>query len=212
MVLTRARRRLLGIGVLLSVTAVALAVNRLSAPSTSSTREGPRATPSMPSWVTTPTLQPCPAGAPAARAKLPAVTLDCLGSGPALALDHLPSRPHVINLWASWCSPCRREAPRLAAAAAATGGRVGFLGVDTQDERGSALDFLHHVGLDYPQLADPDAAVLHRLSAPGLPVTIAVDASGRIVYRRIGEISAAQLNAALHAADPTLPSTSGGGS
>jgi thiol-disulfide isomerase/thioredoxin len=128
-----------------------------------------------------------------------------------LALDHLPARPYVVNFWASWCEPCQREAPRLAAAAAAMGGRVAFLGVDTQDDRDSALKFLHRFGVDYPQLVDPAGDVLYRLPAPGLPVTVAVDASGRVVYRRLGEISATQLTAALNAADPTRPVTSGSG-
>lgn len=165
--------------------------------------------PPLPSWVTTPTLRPCPAAA-TARAELPRVTLRCLGRGPALALDRLPARPYIVNLWASWCVPCQREAPRLAAAAA-THDRVGFLGIDTQDERGSALDFLHHFGIDYPQLVDPNGDVLHRLPAPGIPVTLAVDASGHVVYRRIGELSSAQLAAALRAADPTGSNLAGGG-
>lgn len=161
----------------------------------------------QPSWVTAPTLHRCPTAAPYPRADLPSTTLRCLGDGPALALARLPARPFIVNLWASWCLPCQREAPRFAAAITASGGRVGFLGVDTEDDRGSALDFLHHFGLDFPQLADPDGDVLHRLPAPGLPVTLAVDAAGRVVYRRIGEINAAQLGAALHAANPRLPAT-----
>ena len=161
---------------------------------------GPR-----PSWVTHPSLQRCPTAAPTARAELPSTTLRCLGAGPALALAQLPARPYIVNLWASWCIPCQREASRFAAAVTAAHGTVDFLGVDTEDERGSALDFLHHFALDYPQLADPNGDVLHRLPEPGLPVTLAVDAAGRVVYRRIGEISAAQLAAALHAANPQLP-------
>lgn len=166
--------------------------------------------PPLPSWVTTPTLQSCPAEASTGRAELPRVMLRCLGRGRALAVDRLPARPYIVNLWASWCVPCQREAPRLAAAAAAHD-RVGFLGIDTQDERGSALDFLHHFGIDYPQLVDPNGDVLHRLPALGIPVTLAVDASGRVVYRRIGELSGAQLAAALRAADPTGSAPAGGG-
>lgn len=160
-----------------------------------------------PSWVTTPTLRDCPVASPAARTQLPAVTLRCLGSARTLSLDRLPRRPTIVNLWASWCVQCQREAPRLAAAAASVGHRVAFVGVDTEDERDSALDYLHYFRLTYPQLADPNADVLHRLAAPGLPVTVAVDAAGRVVYRRIGEISAAQLSAALRAADPRLAPT-----
>jgi len=169
--------------------------------------QGPAATPTTPPWVATPSLEPCPA----ARTQLPAVTLRCLGGGPALPLGHLPARPYIVNVWASWCEPCRREAPRLRAAAAPTRGQVDFLGVDTADPREPALFFLDYFHIRYPQLLDPNSDTLHRLGAPGIPTTVAVDATGRIVYRRIGEISAAQLTAALRAADPGVHTGAGGG-
>ena len=172
--------------------------------------QGPAATPSTPTRVATPSLEPCPAAAPAARTQLPAVTLRCLGGGPAVPLQHLPARPYIVNVWASWCLPCRREAPRLAAAAA-TRGQVDFLGVDTADRRASALFFLDYFHIRYPQLLDPNSDTQHRLGAPGIPTTVAVDATGRIVYRRIGEISTAQLTAAMHAADPGVHTGAEGG-
>ena len=135
-----------------------------------------------------------------------------MGAGPTVALSRLPARPFVINLWASWCVPCRMEAPRLAAAAAAARGYVEFLGVDTEDERDAALSFTHDFGLNYPQLFDPGSAVLHGLPAPGLPVTLAVDADGNVVYRRIGEISTDQLAEAVRALDPRARVPSGGAS
>lgn len=140
------------------------------------------------------------------------MTFPCLGQGAPVPLTRLPAAPYVINLWASWCVPCRDEAPRLRAAAAATGGRVHFLGIDVQDGREPALSFLADSGIDYPQLRDVQGDAVHALGAPGIPVTIAVDATGRIVYRRIGEISAAQLAEAVHAADPgaNLPAGTGG--
>lgn len=168
-------------------------------------------TPTLPPWVTKPSLPPCPPAAPTPRAQLPAVSLSCLAGGRGLSLDRLPARPFVVNLWASWCEPCRREAPRLAAAAKAAAGHVEFLGVDTQDGGSPALAFLHDFGIDYPQLTDPGSDLLHRLPAPGIPVTLAVNAAGQVVYRRIGEISAAQLADAVHAADPTAPVPAGGG-
>lgn len=154
--------------------------------------------------VTSPVLTACPTGASETRVPLPSVRLTCFTGGAALSLASLPARPYVVNLWASWCSPCQREAPRFAAAAARYRGQVAFLGVDTQDQRSAALVFLGRFGLGYPQLSDPDGAVLHRLGAAGLPVTLAVDAAGQVVYRRLGEVSSAQLRAALYAADPGL--------
>lgn len=170
----------------------------------------PRAASSTPpTWATAPKLPPCPAGAATGGAQLPAVELSCLDGRSRLTLTHLPSRPFVVNLWASWCDPCRREAPRLAAAASAATGRVAFLGIDTDDDRTAALSFLHDFGIDYPQLTDAGSDVLHGLSSPGLPVTVAIDATGHIVYRRIGEISADQLADAVHAADPAAAIPSG---
>lgn len=155
-------------------------------------------------------LEPCPAGTSEARTRLPRVTLRCLGPGPAVTIDRLPPRPYLINLWASWCAPCQREAPRLASAAASARGRVNFLGIDTADQAAAALSFLDKFRLRYPQLADPNSDTLHRLAAPGIPVTVALDATGRIVYRRIGEISNVQLAAALRAASPDPPAGAGG--
>lgn len=157
----------------------------------------------------TPALQRCPPAAPAGQSQLPAVTLPCLDGGPAVGLSHLPARPYIVNLWASWCTPCQAEAPRLAAAASSAHGRVGFLGIDNNDGAPAARAFLARYGIRYPQVSDPHSTVGHRLGLPGIPVTLALDAHGRIVYRRIGEISSAQLAAAVRAA--THPSAPAGG-
>lgn len=180
-------------------------------PNVTSSQEASIGTSTLPRWATSPTLLPCPAASPTARVQLPAVSLACLDGRSSLRLDRLPARPYVINLWASWCGPCRREAPRLAAAAAAARGKVEFLGVDTADAEVPALAFLHDFAITYPQLADPGSEVVHRLPAPGIPVTVLVDAAGRVVFRRIGEISAAQLADAVHAANPTARVPTDGG-
>lgn len=150
------------------------------------------------------TLVACPAAVPHAQTQLPAVRLHCLDGGTVVGLNRLPGRPTLVNLWASWCVACQREAARLTAAAAAYQGQVAFLGIDTEDRPQAAMDFLRRFGARYPQLSDPTGDVLHRLGAPGLPVTVVLDATGAVVYRRLGEVSGPQLSAALHAADPEL--------
>jgi thiol-disulfide isomerase/thioredoxin len=137
-------------------------------------------------------------GTPAGKQRLPDLTLGCLtGSGRA---DLAAIRgPAVVNLWASWCGPCRSEMPALAHAAAAHK-QVRFIGVDTEDERAKAVRFLHLTGVRYPQLADPDGHLLRTLGLPGLPATLAVTAKGRVAWQRQGALDGRDIAAAVAAA------------
>lgn len=121
--------------------------------------------------------------------RLPALTLPCLTPGPAVDLSSLGGRPVLINLWATWCGPCRDELPILQAAHLRHGDEVQFLGVDTRDSTDAAAAYLPEVGVTYPQLVDPDGDLLANLRIPGLPVTIVLDADGRIAAKHIGELS-----------------------
>ncbi|CCH87086.1 Putative Redoxin [Modestobacter italicus] len=126
-------------------------------------------------------------------AGLPALRLPCLVGGQDVTLQDLGGRPVLLNLWASWCAPCREEMPLLQAAYERYGDRVGFLGVNTQDTRPAAVSLLTDLGVTYAQVIDEDKALLTDLAAPGLPVTLAVAADGRIIDRQIGAVSAARL-------------------
>lgn len=126
---------------------------------------------------------------------LPHVTLPCLGGGPAVDLSTLTG-PMVLNLWASWCGPCRHELPFYQAFAAKHGDRVPVLGVDYQDTQpAAALALAKDTGVTYPLLADPQgkldgATPLPRLA--GLPFLALVDADGRVVHREFVEIRSEQ--------------------
>lgn len=122
---------------------------------------------------------------------LPKVSLACLGGGPAVDLSTLRG-PLVVNLWASWCGPCRRELPIYQEFAEAYDGRVAVLGIDFNDVQAeAALTLAEESGVTYQQLADPGAELdgakpLGRLL--GLPVLVLVDAAGKVVFHEPREI------------------------
>ncbi len=103
----------------------------------------------------------------------------------------------MVNVWGSWCGPCREEAPHLAAAHDRFGARVQFLGVDILDARESARDFMREHGWDYPSLYDPPGAIRDGLGLLGQPVTLFYDAAGELVDRWIGPIPQAELDGRL---------------
>lgn len=117
---------------------------------------------------------------------LESLRLPCLTRGPAVDLAQLRGRPVLINLWASWCGPCRKEMPLLTAAHEKLGGQVQFVGVDTADTPAPAANFLDEFDVTYPQLADPNSVLLGRLRIPGIPVTLVLGPDGGVLERHIG--------------------------
>jgi thiol-disulfide isomerase/thioredoxin len=127
-------------------------------------------------------LPPCPAPTGAAPAgPLTGVVVPCLGAPGAVDLGAvLAGRPALLNVWASWCAPCRDELPALAAYAARPGA-VPVLGVDVQDDPAAALALLRDLGTALPSVADPDGALLRALDVPPVrPVSYLVRADGSV--------------------------------
>ncbi len=106
-------------------------------------------------------------------------------------------RPVVVNVWASWCGPCRVEAPLLQDAAEEYGDRVAFIGIASRDERSAALEFLDRYDIRYPNLFDASGEVREALGLRGLPTTYIFDAEGRGQATVIGGIGEQQLAAQL---------------
>lgn len=121
-----------------------------------------------------------------AAAGLESRDLACLFPGPAFDVSSLGGKPTVINLWASWCGPCREEMPILQAVAESSDGDASFVGVVTRDDAASAASFLDAVGVTYPQLNDPEGGLLGELRSPGLPVTVVLRPDGSLLTTHIG--------------------------
>lgn len=120
-----------------------------------------------------------------------------------LTLAQFGSAPVVINFWASWCPPCRKEMPTLAAAARQFKGKVNFVGIDTSDDRNAAVAFAAHSLVDYPLGFDPQATVSGNYGVFGLPTTYFL-AGGRIVGRETGGMSQGRLDRLLEQNYPEL--------
>ncbi|HEX6872030.1 MAG TPA: TlpA disulfide reductase family protein [Micromonosporaceae bacterium] len=123
------------------------------------------------------------AGPPLAAAStgepLPDLTLPCFTGGEPVALARL-GRPAILNLWASWCQPCRKELPEFQRLAGASAGRLVVLGVVTGDTRSSAASAAQDLDVSFPSVFDARESLRLGLARTALPVTAFVGADGRV--------------------------------
>ena len=119
-----------------------------------------------------------------AATALPDLELPCLGgaggSAPPLPLRRLTGTPTVLNLWASWCPPCRQELPAFARLHRDGAGKVRVIGVASQDRPGAALAYAADEDLPFGSLDDSDGRLARALHRPGLPVTVFLAADGAV--------------------------------
>ncbi len=122
------------------------------------------------------------------------------GSFPAVSLAEFEGmlvgqrgRPVVVNIWASWCAPCRTEMPLLQKAADTYRGEAVILGVASNDDPGEAERFLRDLGLDYPNVFDPSGEIRVALDLSAYPTTYVFDADGGLRARVNGGISEQRL-------------------
>lgn len=111
--------------------------------------------------------------------------------------------PVVVNIWASWCGPCRVEMPLLQRAAKRYEGAVVFVGVNSRDDQGPAEDFLRRYKITYPNVFDGSGAIRRRLELRGFPTTYVFDRTGALQSSLVGGISEQTLAAQVRAARRT---------
>jgi len=119
----------------------------------------------------------------------------------------------VLNVWASWCAPCRAEAPVLEKTWKQQQGDVQFIGLDTRDSDTAALSFIRKFGITYPNVIDRDGALQLRFSGTlppeAIPSTLVIDAQGKVAARALGKVSESTLLGMIEAARKTTAVTGG---
>lgn len=125
--------------------------------------------------------------------------------GGAVALTAFMGRPVIVNLWATWCPPCRREMPMMAEMAASRH-EVTFLFVNQGEWRAAIESYLVSQKLTLPNvLLDPRQEVARHYAMPGLPVTLFIGLDGKLRSVHVGEISREALAASVSRLVPELP-------
>jgi peroxiredoxin len=123
----------------------------------------------------------------------PDFTLSQLEGG-SLTLSNLRGKPTLINFWATWCPPCRRELPALQTAYTAYQDDIGFIAVNVKEDPATVTALVQELGLNFPIVLDSDGQVSNiAYEVRGLPTTVFVDANGVVVARHIGPLDEAAI-------------------
>ena len=115
----------------------------------------------------------------------------------ALSLSNYKGKPVVLNFWASWCDPCKEEAPLLENAwkqMQAQGKDVVFLGIDYQDSNKNSLSFLQLNGITYPTVVDADGSVATKYGLTSLPDTVFINRNGTVMSKVARQLTAQVLS------------------
>jgi len=146
-------------------------------------------------------LQPVEVGKPA-----PAYSATTL-AGDSVSLASLRGRVVLLNIWATWCHPCREEIPVLQALHerhAAEGLEVVGVSIDVASEREAVGEFVREFAMTYPVWLDPEGRVSNAFPAVGVPATFLIDPQGTVRWRKIGPIAENDTSLA-RALDEVLP-------
>ena len=126
--------------------------------------------------------------------------LQRLGTPGKLKLSSLRGKVVVVNFWASWCVPCKSEAPRFQSAFERYKDRVEFVGVDTSDYSGDAGQFLERYGVTYPNVRDPDRRVLGKYGGLPIPRTFVISPDWQVTGYIFGEARSEEIDSAIQKA------------
>ena len=117
--------------------------------------------------------------------------LECLDGSAGITLEALRG-PAVVNVWGSWCGPCKEEIPFFVDFYSKAKGKLTLLGIDVEEAKVSdGRHFVETRGITWPNLYDPDGRTASTLGM-GVPITYFVDAQGVTVYKKIGVITSVQ--------------------
>ena len=130
----------------------------------------------------------------------PDFTLPRLDGEGTLSLAGFDGKPRVVNFWASWCGPCRDEAPLLQRAARTYRGRLVVIGIDYQDFTGDARKFVRAFGLTYPIGRDGNGRLLARWGVSGAPESFFIDRAGKVVAHVPGAVTRETLDSGIRRA------------
>jgi cytochrome c biogenesis protein CcmG/thiol:disulfide interchange protein DsbE len=123
----------------------------------------------------------------------PNFTLKRIDEPGTLQLASLRGKVVVLNFWASWCYPCKQEAPALAAAAKRWPGKVVVLGVDVNDFAGDARKFARKYGLSYPLVHDNHNVTSPKYGISLLPETFFIDRHGKVIVHVPGQVKPSEI-------------------
>jgi thiol-disulfide isomerase/thioredoxin len=131
------------------------------------------------------------------RVPVPQLSGETLDGKQLTLSDHL-GKIVVLNVWGSWCKPCRSEAPKLNEASKKLGPSVSFIGLNTRDlDPAPARKFVKENGVTFPSIYDPEGKQLlgfrGLISPNAIPSTLVIDAQGKVAVRVLGEVSATTL-------------------
>jgi thiol-disulfide isomerase/thioredoxin len=131
---------------------------------------------------------------PDQRKDLPTISGPALGSNQTISTQDFRGKVVVINVWGSWCPPCRKEAPDLQAASVETKDIAQFVGITSKDyDPAPAEAFVRSFQITYPSIYDPTGKVLlafaGELPPSAIPTTMIIDRQGRLAVRVLSEVS-----------------------